>query len=163
MAGINKKIEKEIVDLKADIKKQMIDLRDEDMTSELLELRHIVFEIHSEVEVNMEITISLDMLHSSGSKGLEAASQKYIKTTLKIFAALGFAKKLSIFKSLFESEKEASKNKFDDINKLNDIRIDFAHPKNKQYKKYTDREVYMNALKIIKNALLLSNEIPPKV
>lgn len=160
MSSLDKKLEKEIVDLKGDIRKQMIDLSAEDMTQELLELRHLVFEAHSEVEFNMEISIGLDILHSSGKKVTDDIPSKYVQKINPIFSSLGFAKKFSLFKSLFTIEGKPVGNRFDDINKLNEIRNTFAHPKSKNYKKYTDRPAYMSALKIIKNALTLSNQLP---
>ncbi len=153
MADINKALEKEIVDLNGEIEKLLIDLRPDDMSESLRYLRHKVFNAHTEIDIDMEISIFLDLLYSAANPddvGKKIAT--FLKKTDPILSSLGFTKKLNLYKSIKDPENKDS-NLVKKISDLNDMRVSFAHPKKGRYKKYDDRSEYKKALEIIKLAL----------
>lgn len=151
MADIDKVLEKEIIDLKSDIEKIFIDLRQEDMSEDLRDLRHKVFNAHTEIEGRMYIALFLDLLHAADPKDTMKSISPFMGKIRPILSNLSFMKLLSLYKEIKDPENIIQAN-LDKISKLNDIRVEFAHPRKGGYKKYNDRLEYKKALEVIKSA-----------
>jgi len=161
MTDIDKVIEKEIVDLKGDIEKTFIDLRKEDLSEDLRDLRHKVFSAHTEIESDMYITVFLDLLSAADPKDTLKSITPFMNKTRPILSGLGFVKLLNLYKEIKDSENK-NKSDYKKIFDLNDIRIDFAHPMKGGFRKYNDRSEYKKALETIKYALDVIKSKPPQ-
>jgi hypothetical protein len=153
MSTVNKIIEKEIIDLTGKIDKIFIDLREDDFGQELRELRHRVFNAHTEVEIRMEIAIFVDLLVAANSRDPEKCIEgSFLQKTESLVSNLNFNKKLNLYKSI-KDPGNRKQIQFDKITQLNKIRVDFAHTKSRNYKKYNDRSEYKKALEVTLSAL----------
>ena len=149
-------IEREIIKLKSDVDIALLEASDEDLSPQLRELRDRVFLAHSSVESSMDFDIFSNTLISATPK---VQDKRYVKRTeFEAFITaldplqrgMTFTRKLQVLKDT----NVYSDSLFQLLSKLNHIRVEFAHPKEKKYKKYESRNEYKIALETIKKSLL---------
>lgn len=154
----NKK-EIELIDLIADVKKGIISAEKEyNFSTEVKELRDSVFLIHAEVESVLEMILIAKLFKAAKGnkviqKDIDDNLKDFIKTLHITTAKTGFAKKLDQVKVIVDlPTKDAVL--YQNINNLNTIRVEFAHPNEKKYEKYSKTDERIKAYKILKEVVL---------
>ena len=150
-----KEIEKEIIRLKAEVDIAIIDAAEDDITTELQDLRHKILIAHSEAQSFLELYLSYKILVTANPKvnKEEVMTEKeimgHVNNMKEFFKIMTFSRLLGVVKSMGELDKGFISN----INKLNEARIYFAHPKSKGYLVYRDKKKYKAVLENIKSIL----------
>lgn len=150
MARKDIKLELEIVDLKRDIEKLVLETGEDKMSKEVQELRHFLFHVHSLIEIELEFQILWGLFLPT--KGDADAFSKFIQLSKDIVSFLAFPKKIDKTQTILDPDK-ISKEVWGSFRELNSLRVLFAHPKGEKYTIFDNRIKYKEALEKILQSL----------
>ncbi len=150
--------EKELIDLIAEIKKGIISAEKKyGFIAEVKELRDLVFLIHAEVESSLELILYFQLFKvANGNKVTNKAIDENLVPFIMALdittIGTGFAKKLNQVKEIVNLPTKKN-GLYQNIDALNTIRVEFAHPKEKKYIKYNEPEKRIEAYKVLKKVV----------
>jgi hypothetical protein len=159
------KLETEIIRTKSDIDVALLEASEDDFTPQIRELRDRVFLAHSSIDSSMDFDIFQKVLISAtpGAPGSRRVRRIEFNAFFDAFdpiqKGMTFIRKLQILKNLnvFSSEL------FQVLTQLNQLRVEFAHPKEKEYQKYESQIEYKKALEIVLKSLQMTKNEEGKI